>query len=347
MIVADELLKPISEESPCGEDLSDDASLQDLEMMARGKEETQFSPAEPPNWNKLQARCLELFARSKDLRIVMTLAVTSLELDGLPGFREALLLVKGLFEKFAATVHPQLDPADNYDPLQRMNIVASLATPIGTFGDPHRILERVRAIPLCRSAQLGRFSLMDILRAESGATSREDKPTATMSQIESAFRDSKPEELGDTVLILGQCLELVQSIDQTITKNAGAANTPDLTPLTAELGAMRSRVAPYVKVETAVPAVDGPPKASQEVAGQQHLGRSGVAPDGEISSRAEVIELLKKICRYYDQNEPSSPVPLVLNRAARLVGRDFMQIIQDLTPDAISTIRTITGEKEE
>ena len=73
MIVAEELLKPITEEAPCGEDLSYDASLQELETMARGKEETQFSSAEPPNWKKLQARCLELFARSKDLRIVMTL----------------------------------------------------------------------------------------------------------------------------------------------------------------------------------------------------------------------------------------------------------------------------------
>ena len=35
MIAAEELLKPISEELPCGEDLSNDASLQELETMAR------------------------------------------------------------------------------------------------------------------------------------------------------------------------------------------------------------------------------------------------------------------------------------------------------------------------
>ena len=90
MIVAEELLKPITDEAPCGEDLSYDASLQELETMARGKEETQFSAAEAPNWKKVQDRCLQLFGRSKDLRIVMTLAVSSLELDGLPGFREIL-----------------------------------------------------------------------------------------------------------------------------------------------------------------------------------------------------------------------------------------------------------------
>ena len=117
MIVAEELLKPISEEAPCGEDLSYDPGLQELETLARGKPETQFSAAEPPNWKELRSRCLELFARSKDLRVAMTLAVASLELDGLPGFLESLSVVKGLLERFWPTVYPQLDPGDDNDPL--------------------------------------------------------------------------------------------------------------------------------------------------------------------------------------------------------------------------------------
>ncbi len=171
MIVAEELLKPISDELPCGEDLSYDPGLQELETLARGKPETQFSAAEPPNWKELRSRCLELFDRSKDLRVAMTLAVASLELDGLPGFRESLSLVKGLLERYWTTVYPQLDPADDNDPLQRMNIVASMAMPVGTYGDSFRILERLRGMPLCDSVQMGRYSLADILRAESGAPS--------------------------------------------------------------------------------------------------------------------------------------------------------------------------------
>ncbi len=40
-------------------------------------------------------------------------------------------------------------------------------------------------------------------------------------------------------------------------------------------------------------------------------------------------------------------MPLLLKRAARLAEMDFMQIMQDLSPDAISQIRVVTGEKEE
>jgi type VI secretion system protein ImpA len=343
MINAEELLKPISEEAPCGEDLSYDVSLQELETMARGKEETQFSAAEPPDWKKMQARCLELFGRSKDLRIAMTLVATSLELDGLAGFRETLGLIKGLVETYWTTVHPQLDPADDNDPLQRMNIVATLATPIGTFGDTLKILERLRAVPLSRSVQMGSFNLGDILRAEAGAPPQADKPAPTVSQIEAAFRDSPPEYLGETLHLLNDCILLEQAIDDSVTASVGAARAPDLALLSAELVAMRNRVAPYVRdtAGAAATAVD----TAGAVEGSS--GARAMSLEGDIRSREDVIRLLNKICQYYDRAEPSSPVPLILKRAVRLAGMDFMQIINDLTPDSISQIRTVTGERPE
>jgi type VI secretion system protein ImpA len=343
MISAEELLKPIAEEAPCGEDLSYDVALQELETMARGKEETQFSAAEPPDWKKLQARCIDLFARSKDLRIAVTLAATSIELDGLAGFRESLALVKGLIENYWPTVHPQLDPADDNDPLQRMNIVATLATPIGTFGDTLKILERLRALPLSKSVQMGSFNLGDILRAESGTPAQGDKPAPTTPQVEASFRDSKPEELRRTLDLLNECISSEQSIDESVTRNVGAARAPDLSLLSAELVAMRTRVAAYVKGEVPIPAAE----ADTGAGAQQISDGRGLSLDGEISSREDVIKLLDKICRFYEHAEPSSPVPLILKRAVRLAGMDFMEIINDLTPDSISQIRTVTGEKPE
>jgi type VI secretion system protein ImpA len=343
MIVAEDLLKPVTDEAPCGQDLSYDASLQELELMARGKEETQFSAAELPDWKKVRARCLELFDRSKDLRIAMTLTLSSLALDGLPGFRESLRLLKGLLERYWSTVHPQLDPSDNNDPMQRMNIISAIAKPIGAFGDPLRILERLRAIPLCNSVQMGRYNLAEILRAESGAAALGDKPGATLAQIEAAFRDTKPEELEEISGLLADCIDLVREIDEKVTKSVGAANAPDLTALSDELRTMRSRIAPYVQAGKAVAEDSEPIATSPGAAG----GQAALSLDGEIRSREDVVRLLNKICQYYDRTEPSSPVPFILKRAARLAGMDFMQIIEDLSPDALSGIRTITGEKEE
>ena len=341
MFVAEELLKPISDDTPCGQDLSYDPALQELEILARGKPETQFSAAEPPNWKELRTRCLELFARSKDLRVAMTLAVASLELDGLPGFREGLLLVRGLLERYWPTVYPQLDLADDNDPLQRMNIIASMAMPVGTYGDSVRVLERLRGIPLCDSVQMGRYSLAEILRAETGAPG--DKTELKMPQIDAAFRDSKQEKLGETYQTLSDCITLVQGIDDSITLTVGAKRAPDLTPLSSELIAMRNRVAPFIRAGS-VAAVISATEAQEGVgAGAQ----PAFSLQGEIRSREDVLNLLQRICQYYERTEPSSPVPLVLKRAARLAEMDFMQIIHDLSPEAVSQIRTITGEKED
>jgi type VI secretion system protein ImpA len=319
--------------------LSYDPGLQELETLARGKPDTQFSAAEPPNWKELRTQCLELFARSKDLRIAMTLTLASLELDGLPGFRESLLLVKGLLENYWPAVYPQLDPADDNDPLQRMNIVASMAMPVGTYGDSVRMLERLRGLPICDSVQMGRYSLADILRAETGALTPGDKPEVKMPQIEAAFRDSNQEKLGEIQHILSDCITLVQGMDDFITLTVGAKRAPDLTPLSNELIAMRSRVAPFLRAGSV-------PVAVSAAEAQQGVGRSAISLEGEIRSREDVLTLLHKICQFYERAEPSSPVPLVLRRAARLAEMDFMQIMQDLSPDAISQVRIITGEKE-
>ena len=141
---------------------------------------------------------------------------------------------------------------------------------------------------------------------------------------------------------LSDCLALVLSIDESITRTVGAVNAPDLTPLSSDLGAMQRRVAPYIK-EAPAPAT-GTDSASG-AAGT--AGQVAFSLEGEIRSRKDVVLLLQKICLYYDRIEPSSPVPLLLKRATRLAEMDFMQIIGDLSPDAIAQVRIISGEKEE
>ena len=344
MAAADELLKPISEDAPCGADLSYDVRLQELDTLVRGKPETQFSAAEPPDWKQIRANCLELFGESKDLRVALTLCVALLELGGLTGFREGFSLMGGLLKDYWTTVHPQLDPEDNNDPLQRMNIVASLATPIGTFGDPFQVLDKLRRAPLSNSARMGRYSLADILKAEAGPAAGGQAQSLTVPQIEASFRDTRPEELGERYRAVADCLRTVKEMDEFIMATVGAANAPDLDLLTRELIAIQKRIAPHVASMTVAP--EGAQGVAASDVGVQ-AGQGAFSASGEIRSRQEVTMLLEKICDYYVRVEPSSPVPLLLKRAARLAEMSFMQIMEDLSPDGIAQVRTVSGEKEE
>jgi type VI secretion system protein ImpA len=56
-----------------------------------------------------------------------------------------------------------------------------------------------------------------------------------------------------------------------------------------------------------------------------------------------VIKALDKICQYYDRHEPSSPLPLLLKRAKRLASKNFLEIVQDLSPEALAQIQALGG----
>ncbi|HEV2331435.1 MAG TPA: type VI secretion system protein TssA [Verrucomicrobiae bacterium] len=340
MINAEELLKPISEEKPCGEDLSYDAGFQELETLVKGKPETQFSAAEPPDWKLLRERCLELWERSKDLRVATTLSLAVLKTDGLPAFRESLAVVKGLLEGQWDVCYPLLDPADNNDPTQRINIIAALATPVGTYGDPMRMLERLREAPLTDSRQMGRISLLDITNSEAG-TAAEGQPALSAGQIEAAFRDTDPETLQKISQAVTDSIQIVKDLDTFLTDKVGADKAPDLTELPKQLAEIQKRLSSFaggvVGEAGAVPSTEGGAKGAVPGAGQ--------AITGDVQSRQDVIRMLEKIRDYYQRREPSSPVPYILQRAQRLAEMDFMQIIDDLTPESLKEIQKITGDK--
>ena len=67
---------------------------------------------------------------------------------------------------------------------------------------------------------------------------------------------------------------------------------------------------------------------------------------GQISSNQDIHKALDMIIVYYEQNEPSSPVPLLLKRAKRLVGRTFVDIIRNISPDALPQVQMVSGEEE-
>jgi type VI secretion system protein ImpA len=64
---------------------------------------------------------------------------------------------------------------------------------------------------------------------------------------------------------------------------------------------------------------------------------------GAFASRDDVIQALDMACEYYKRFEPSSPVPLLLQRAKRLASKDFLSIIRDMVPESMPQIASIGG----
>ena len=65
------------------------------------------------------------------------------------------------------------------------------------------------------------------------------------------------------------------------------------------------------------------------------------------ASREDVVRLLDRACDYFKRYEPSSPVPLLLRRAKRLITKDFLEIIKDMAPGGLSEVKSIGGIEDE
>lgn len=343
------LLEELSAESPCGESLEYDEDYGQLELAARGKPEhilgDSVVPAEEPDWTDVAKRATSLLSRTKDLRIGVYLTRAALHTDGLAGFGKGLALIRGLIERYWDTVYPRLDPEDRNDPTLRVNTVMAL-------GDENSVLRPLRDWPLVTSRSFGPVSYRDIAVATGALESagNSEREPLSLEAIHAAFAECGVEAAQAALVNALEARENSDAIEREVTERVGAAEAPNLEPLRKLLGAICRALsenvgllggatpAPHVDLEPDRGGESGRAKTSHAVAAQS-------APIGQIRNRAEVIETLDKICAYYRQNEPSSPVPLLLRRAKRLVAKDFMEILQDMAPEGVSQAERITGER--
>jgi type VI secretion system protein ImpA len=337
MINVEDLLKPVSPEKPAGEDVAYDTAMQELDKALQGKPETQFSAAEEPNWKEILGLSTGLLKRSKNLRVCVVLTLALLKTEGLPGFRDGITLLQKSIEQYWDVLYPLLDPEDNNDPTERANILAAMLSPSGpAFEDPMQFHRRLKQAPLCQSPRLGRFGYQD-LAPDAGAEKKADP-----GQVEAAFHDTPPEFLEATQKAIQESIAAAQGMDEYLTKTISNSRAPDWAPLIGVLKDLRKALAPYLPQGTVEPeAEDG------AQAGAGGAGPAAVSIPGAINSRQDVVSALERICEFYAKTEPSSPVPLLLKRAQRIAGMNFLEIISDLTPDSISQVNLVVGIKPE
>ncbi len=336
------LLAEVSEDQPCGEDMEYDPAFTELEIAVQGTEEQEYGDtvieAEEPNWAEVEEFALAVLQQSKDLRAALHLARALLKSDGFPGLNQALELFRGYVEQYWETVHPQLDPDDDNDPTLRVNVFQSLA-------DEDTMLRSIRAAPLTDSRVLGRFSLRDIgiasgqLRPPENA---EEQP-ADMTAIEGAFQDTDPEQIQTMADAVRSAVEHVTRIDSMVTELVGAGNAQDLSELVKVLKEAGKVLNAHVESPEALEEEDGEGSDAQVAVG---VG-GGTPISGSVNNPIDVIRMLDKICDYYLRSEPSSPVPLLLNRAKRLVSKDFMTIMKDLAPGGVREVASVGGIDED
>lgn len=321
------LLTEISPDAPCGADLEYDAEFMALDQAAQGKPEQQFGetiiPAVEPDWNDVRARAEALFSRTKDLRVAMLLTRASLNESGLAGLGEGLSLTRQLLTRYWDQVYPLVDAGD--DATMRLNVLSSLT-------DADGLLRDARASHVIPPGPKGRLTVRDVLVAQ-GKLPALPENTLSLAQIQAMIREAG-EAQSASVTAVQACLTAANETQTLLNERLGTDRSLDLRPLIDLLS---------VLAKTCDPAPAEGAAAGEGAASVEPSAAGAVFAVGDIRSREDAIRALERVCEFIERAEPSNPAPLLIRRAQRLISKNFIEIIEDLAPGSLDTIKGIAG----
>ncbi|WP_322058022.1 type VI secretion system protein TssA [Paraburkholderia sp. J63] len=371
------IFSPISESSPCGDDMLFSADFDaiaharrfDDPSLDQGEWVTEIKEAD---WTFVAERCTALLAtQTKDLRVAAWLTEALAIQDGMPGLTQGYAILTGLVERFWEHLHP-LPEGDDVE--SRLGNVAWLAG---------RSAELLRAVPLTQSGTP--FSALDweIAQHVAQAIKRDPDNAAdiargkpSVEQIDASRRATAP-AFYETLLAQFKAFQTaLAALDYELERRAGDAapsfrQTRDafehvyglVTRFARDVG-----VDPDAAVRHEAPH-DG--QASQAVQSNLSAVQERAEPSfksslpheetvqtptrvhgrthGGIQSRADAVAQLRAVADYFRATEPHSPVAYLADKAAEWAGMPLHQWLATVVKDdgTLSHIREMLGVKDE
>ncbi|MFM9424249.1 type VI secretion system protein ImpA [Variovorax sp. GrIS 2.14] len=333
------LQRPINEASPCGDDLEYDPAFTALASLAQGKAEQQFGdtviPAVEPDWRQVAEQADAVLRRSKDLRAAMLLLRAATRLDGMPGFASGLGLLTGLLDTYWDGIHPKLDADDDNDPTMRLNALMPLT-------DDAMVLRDLYDARVGVARGVGAIRVRDIAIAHNLIGAAGGEPTYSTAQIQGALEEIHTEHPAALQSLL-EVRATIAALHELLGVRTGRHDAVDMDGLRS-LGNLLHKVAASAVGSPVQAEADVAPATEAETAASGTAASPAVAR-GEITTRQDALHMLDRVISYLIQAEPGNPAPLLIERAKKLIGVDFFEIMANLAPNAMDTIETVTGKR--
>lgn len=336
----EELLAPVSDELPCGEDLDESVEFDTLRAafddnfpidsgvsrLAEGE------PGPPPvDWRELFAKIESLCGQTKDLWLAVSYARCGFPRSDPDIVAQGLEFTARLLEEQWDHVNPVLD-----DPGGRVRapILEDLARR-GAFAMPFLELPLV----LGSRSSLRAGQLLDA-HENGGASDSFVEVRMTLDQLDDEAKEGVATQLRG---MLG-ALDRIEAVLRT----HNAPGRPDFSTVRDTMQMVQDA---YLAL-----AGLGAPEAAEDAGagdtGEASLGAGfadvgGPAFGGAVKSRDDVIRALGAIEQYYVRAEPGHPMRLAMGRLRSWVSKDFMEILEDIAPGSLDEVKSVLLERRD
>ncbi len=344
----DALKEPVAPEAGLGPDLADDPGFAEFEADVEG-----FFPSRADDYyfgfrnvdadvDGFTARCLALLRRSRDLRLIVTLAKLAALSGSLAGARGAVGLVRHYLQDEWEAVHPTAT-ASGYNlrgvTVERLDEFASFVLPL-------------QYAPLI-SDRNGHLCFRDHAVVTGAVTPREDDNHPDAGDIARLLERCDIEALVSARDLAAGMAQDLAAIALVWTQNcddppslAFKRLAPMLDKMAAFLkGAVAERDPSRATGAADAEAAQEADAAEGEAGAEPAAAAAAAKPAGAIASLADARAALHAASRYFEIYEPSSPAFLLTRKAENLVGLTFPQVLQQIAPDRVYDTAIQLGPK--
>jgi type VI secretion system protein ImpA len=246
----------------------------------------------------------------------------------LVGLSKGLGLISTLLNNYWDDVHPRIEENGERDPMMRSNALAVLS-------DMPTFLAEVRDCAFVTGSGMS----LSVREAELVLAPNDNiQPPATRDQLQNMLVDQLARDATKLQAVEYSAAQ-IDTIAWLCSRHLDVQESPNLTAAAKLFKLFAESVASARALSSEGNARLGEPTSGEAATNYSSVG--GVP--SKLASRADAIRALEAVCAYFEHHEPSSPVPIFLNRAKKLTGMRFIDIIRDMTPESMNTIDVIAG----
>ncbi|GAA4359903.1 type VI secretion system protein TssA [Kangiella marina] len=345
MFEVEELIQPISEEHPCGEDLRLDASVESIYYKLRdyrnsARKEERQALIDPDNfddiadgWEQLAELATEaLKTKTKDLEVTAWLIEALTRLQGIEGLNKGYELASELITRYwEQGLYPE---ADEDGVMTRVSPISGL----NGYDGAGSLIMPIKSIPMTNAAQDNNYVVWQY------------EQSLQIEQISDPDKRQKRLESGGATLdqVIGSVNatngRFYQALEQALisAKETYAKFTEVLDAVTEELPQPTSNIKNALQechdalnhlAKDKLAQKDEIEQASLEAEGENPTPETQSNSQKAVADRQQALKRLEEIAMFFRKTEPHSPVSYMINQTVQWSQLPLPELLQKLIPD--------------